>query len=112
MHVLFFFHLLVDEPLQHALCGIIILFGGEGEKFVDALGDALFVAQRAFEHVENAIPLGGYGFDGAKVYLAVTRDNVVEKYLGVVLLFLELHFKPFSHAGLTLCVAIGCHGKI
>ena len=69
LHVLFFFYLLVDEPLQHALSGIIILFGGEGEKFVDAFGDALFVAQRAFEHVENAIPLGGNGFDGAKVYL-------------------------------------------
>ena len=112
LYVLFFFHLLVDEPFKHALCGVIVLLGAEGEQLVDALGDGLLVAQRTFEHVKDVVPLGGYGLDGAKIYLAVTRDNVVEKYFGMVLFFLELNFEPFSHTWLSLCVTIGGHRQI
>ena len=39
--VLFFLHLLIYKPLEHALCGIVILLGSESEEVVDEGGNLL-----------------------------------------------------------------------
>ena len=44
-HVFFFLHLLINKPLQHALCGIVVFCRGERKQFVDAFGDRLLVTQ-------------------------------------------------------------------
>ena len=43
--VLLFLHLLIYKPLEHALCGIVILLGSESEEVVDEGGNLLLVCQ-------------------------------------------------------------------
>ena len=43
--VLLFLHLLIYKPLEHALCGIVILLGSESEEVVDEGGNLLLVRQ-------------------------------------------------------------------
>ena len=36
LRVFLFLHLLVNKPLEHALCGIVVFLSGKGEEIVDA----------------------------------------------------------------------------
>ena len=57
-------------------------------------------------HSKDMKPIGLEG------YHSVARNDIIEEYLGVVLLFTELNLKPLGHTGLALGVAISCHRQI
>ena len=70
------------------------------------------MGQRALKYIEHRLPCGGHSLDGLEGYHSVARNDIIEEYLGVVLLFTELNLKPLGHTGLALGVAISCHRQI
>ena len=112
LRVFLFLHLLVDEPLEHALRGVVIFREGEREDVVDEARHLLLVGQGALKHVEGRLPLRRHGIDGGQRHFTAALQHVVEEDAGVVLLLAKLYFKPVGHSRLPFLGAPGRHRKI
>jgi len=108
----FFLDLFVDEPLEHALGGVVLFGDGEGVQVVDPGGDLLFVREGVFEHLEDALPEFLGRFHGVELDLDALVLEVLRELEGVFLLFLELDAHPLVGALEALVEGVVGHRQV
>lgn len=107
--IVFFLHLLVDEPCKTVAGGVVMLCFGEAEQRVDEGGYLLLVGQSSLESVEGRFPGGGNGIDGLELHAAAALVDIVHEYGGVGLFFLKLDFEPVGNARAAFGLEVHAH---
>ena len=98
-------YLFGQKPLQLGDRGESLLVKGDLVQRIDLAADFLFLLERAFEHVSNALVVRLRLLDRRQFDVAIAGEHEIEELHGVHVFFLALQSEPARRPGELLALA-------
>ena len=106
------FDLLIDEPVEHHLRGIILLRERSFIGGVDAGGVRALKVVSGLRHFDEILESDLRGGDGSKGWNDAAIGKMFQNFAGVILFLLRLLVKEFRETAVKMDVAPVGHGEI